>query len=226
MYTYRHVYRNVGTRQVVSGEESSVDKKPDRRVQRTRQLLRDALIALMLEKGYDAVTIQDITDRANLGRATFYLHYKDKDELLLSLMDEMQQEVMARSTPFSAEDNFLTAGKPPSLYAFQHAEANADFYRAMLGEGGLSGVLARYRQSVAAGLQAQLEPLFPPEVSPVPVEILAHYVVGALNALLVWWLENDRPYPAEYMAQVFHQLAVGGLTGIISGDLPLAGKAP
>ncbi len=191
-----------------------MSKKPDRRIQRTRQLLRDALIALMLEKGYDAVTVQDITDRANLGRATFYLHYKDKDELLLSMMEEILEEVMERSTPFSPEDNFLTAGQPPSLYAFQHAEANADFYRAMLGEGGLSGVLTRYRQLVAAGVQAQFEPLFPPDASPVPVEILAHFVVGALNALLVWWLENNRPYPAEYMAHVFHQLVLTGFTGI------------
>ncbi|MEZ4667133.1 MAG: helix-turn-helix domain-containing protein [Anaerolineae bacterium] len=58
-------------------------KRPDRRRARTRKLMRDSLIALILEKGYDAVTVQDITDRENLGRATFYLHYKNGKERLL-----------------------------------------------------------------------------------------------------------------------------------------------
>jgi AcrR family transcriptional regulator len=187
--------------------------KTDRRVLRTRQLLRDSLIALILEKGYDAVTIQDITDRANLGRATFYLHYKDKDELLLSMMEEIQQQVIERTAPLSA-GSFLAEGKPPSLLAFQHAEENADFYRAMLGESGLAGVMSRYRQSGAARVQAQIEPLLPD--SPVPLEILSNYVMGALNALLVWWLENDRPYPAEYMATLFHQLVLNGFVGMLT----------
>ena len=55
-------------------------KAPDRRVQRTRKLLQDALMALILEKGYEAVTIQDIIDRANVGRSTFYAHFLDKQQ--------------------------------------------------------------------------------------------------------------------------------------------------
>ncbi len=59
-------------------------RRLDRRVQRTRKLLRESMMALILEEGYDAISIQDITDKANLGRATFYLHFKDKDEVLSS----------------------------------------------------------------------------------------------------------------------------------------------
>lgn len=59
------------------------DKQLDRRVRRTRRALQDSLTSLILEKGYDAVTVEDITDRADLGRTTFYLHYKDKEELLI-----------------------------------------------------------------------------------------------------------------------------------------------
>ena len=58
--------------------------KTDRRVQRTRELLQKALIELISERGYDAITIQDIVDRANVGRTTFYLHYNSKDELFMS----------------------------------------------------------------------------------------------------------------------------------------------
>ncbi len=61
-------------------------KKVDRRIQRTRALLRDALMRLIIRKGYDEITIQDITDEANVARTTFYLHFADKDELLLGTM--------------------------------------------------------------------------------------------------------------------------------------------
>src|SRR5438105_749468 len=84
-------------------------KKLDPRVIRTRQLLREALVAIILEKGYDATSIQDIAERAGLRRATFYLHYKDKDELLLSMLrdtlEALMQQMEAQSlTAFTSEN--------------------------------------------------------------------------------------------------------------------------
>ncbi|MEJ2354006.1 MAG: TetR/AcrR family transcriptional regulator, partial [Anaerolineales bacterium] len=64
-------------------------ERVDRRVQRTRQLLNDALMSLIVEKGYDSITVQNIIDRANLGRSTFYAHYQDKDDLLLSGIEDV-----------------------------------------------------------------------------------------------------------------------------------------
>src|ERR1700736_2924895 len=71
-------------------------KKTDPRVVRTRQMLREALVASILEQGCDATNIQDITDRAGLRRATFYLHYTDKEDLLLSIMRDMLDELMQK----------------------------------------------------------------------------------------------------------------------------------
>jgi len=88
----------------------------------------------------------------------------------------------------------------------------------MLGEGGLAGVMTRFRKSGAARVQEQIAPLFPAGASAIPVEIMSHFLIGGLNALLAWWLENDRPYSAEYMAQAFHQLVVMGLQGVLSGE--------
>ena len=78
--------------------------KPDRRIQRTRQSLRTALLTLIKEKGYDAISIEEITERANVGRATFYLHYKDKEDLLLEEFSEMANEKVQvlSEVPFSA----------------------------------------------------------------------------------------------------------------------------
>ena len=73
--------------------------KIDRRIVRTRQLLRDSLMSLILEKGYEAVTVQHITDQANLGRATFYLHYKDKEELLVISLESLFDELVKTMGP-------------------------------------------------------------------------------------------------------------------------------
>jgi AcrR family transcriptional regulator len=70
--------------------------KIDRRKARTRQLLRDALMALIVEKGYEAISIQDIVDRANVARPTFYLHFKDKEELLFTSLVEIYEELFSR----------------------------------------------------------------------------------------------------------------------------------
>src|ERR1041385_2364465 len=90
----------------ISGQVSNMESevKMDRRKVRTRQMLRDALIALILEKGYDTTTVEDITNRANLGRATFYLHYRDKDELLLHTLEATFDELVKNLKPISLED--------------------------------------------------------------------------------------------------------------------------
>src|SRR5512133_4407009 len=75
------------------------EKALDRRARRTRKQLKEALFALVLEKGYDGVTIEDITERADLGRTTFYLHYRDKEELLLESIDSISEELMEQIAP-------------------------------------------------------------------------------------------------------------------------------
>src|SRR6266705_7027751 len=70
-------------------------RKEDRRVRRTRESLHDALISLALEKNYDSITVQEILDRADVGRSTFYVHFSDKNELLISEMDNLREELSA-----------------------------------------------------------------------------------------------------------------------------------
>src|SRR3954469_23951916 len=79
-----------------------VETQQDRRVRRTRRLLREALLALVLEKGYEAVTVQDVLDRADVGRATFYAHFRDKDDLLISGADELRESLRLQMASFVA----------------------------------------------------------------------------------------------------------------------------
>ncbi len=184
----------------------------DRRIQRTRQLLRDALMSLILEVGYDSVRVQDITDRANLGRATFYLHYRDKEELLVKSLQAMCDDLAERAQN-------REKGTSISLIAFQHAAENRDLYQAILGANGASAVIRQMRDYVTKSGQS----ILPGIRGTLPPEVATNFLGGALLGLISWWLE-DMPYSAKYMADAFHQMAVSALAGaaypINSSQLP------
>lgn len=178
----------------------------DRRVQRTRQLLRDSLIELILEKGYDSITVQEITDRANLGRATLYLHYRDKDDLLVSSFQGIYDDLVARMTPLSVKDlsNFSV---PAGLTVFQHAKENRDLYLVLLGGQGVGVVMTQIRTYMASVILGFFDRSFAEAEWVVPREIVASYIVGALLNLVMWWLTNDMAYSPEEMAGFFSRLS-------------------
>ncbi|QBD77008.1 TetR/AcrR family transcriptional regulator [Ktedonosporobacter rubrisoli] len=106
----------------------------DRRIQRTRQLLSDALLALIVERGYEIITVQDITVKANIGRTTFYMHYRDKEELLAAsvqrLVKELRQEIEAGTEELCTYRTLI-------ILVFQHIAQHYRLYRVLLGRGGI-----------------------------------------------------------------------------------------
>ncbi len=190
--------------------------KLDRRVIRTRQLLRDALMELIFEVGYDAVTVRDIAERANVGRATFYLHYEGgKEELLLSNLEEIYDELVARIKALKNEP-FIAGQRRPSQIAFEHAAEQRDLYLILLRGQGATALSQRIREYLAGLIQQEL--LDKREHNPAPPEIVAHYMAGSLIALITWWLENDMPHSAEYMADMFAQLTVPGVQAVMAAE--------
>src|SRR5215211_2922176 len=115
--------------------------KVDRRVQKTRKLLQDALIELVAEKGYESITIQEILDKANVGRSTFYAHSQDKDQLLNSILDRLdelfdghkKQLLDATQNVGNAGNTDSIKGLSPTLSLFQFVGQNHRFFKAMLG---------------------------------------------------------------------------------------------
>ena len=103
----------------------------DRRVQRTRQLLQEALVTLILEKGYEAVTVQDLIDRANVGRSTFYAHFRDKEELFLSGFEHLWSQFEQHLADQAAIDTSLWV---ISGILFQHAQNYRCVYKALVGK--------------------------------------------------------------------------------------------
>lgn len=191
-------------------------KKIDRRVRRTRRRLRDALIELILEQGYESITIQEITDRADLSRATFYLHYKNgKDELLAVSLEAMFDELVESVQDLVYQQNLDDDEKdPPSLLAFKHVEEYANLYKSLLGDKGVTSVIYRTLNYIARISRKQLEGLkleHKIDTMPIPIELAAQHSAGSLFSMVSWWLENDMPYPPEEMARIYHSMTVPGI---------------
>ena len=196
------------------------DKPTDRRVRRTRHALEDALISLILEKGYDAVTIEEITDRANLGRTTFYLHFRDKEELLMNAIDTMIEDFLAQNEaqPFPKRRLVQNVKYSPEGFTqyghlikqiFIHAQKNADLYKVMLrGEGSKKAIQRLTEISKLEFLRRMRN--FPNLQSKVPLDVLAVHFTGSILQLVTWWLEEDRPYSIDEMVDYFQQMFVFG----------------
>lgn len=172
----------------------------DRRVKRTQRLLAQALVDLTLHKGYEAVTIRDITERADIGYATFFRHYADKDALLADVLDVVFDELLAllqgqRTANIAAEGTLL----------FRYVQEHSELCRVLLSSRGSAGMVQRV---VTAGVHAMLARMPERDHALVPPEIAAHHVVTAAISLIQWWLEHDMPYTPERMGAIYRDLIV------------------
>lgn len=173
----------------------------DRRVRRTKTRIFDALVELMMEKGYDKVTVQDIIDRADVGRSTFYAHYRDKEALLQSGFEHIRPAFEA-----SEED------ADPSLALFQHIGEYTPVFRAIAGRRGGQVVIAYIRRFLTELYGKRLEARIDPTLEPsVPVEVVVEYLVSALIGIVQWGLERTEPATAEELHGWFEQLVNPGV---------------
>lgn len=175
----------------------------DRRVARTTRSLTTALVHLVREQRYQAITIQDLLDRAGVGRSTFYAHYRGKDDLLLRSFQGMLEALGADP---GAGDPRLA----PVAELFHHVGGHDWFHRALARAGMLDRLYQAGAETMSRTIEHRLAPA-PGHVDAVPSGIRARALAGALFGLLRWWLEEGRPHPPEEMDAMFHRVA---------GDLP------
>lgn len=198
-------------------KDTSVDVS-DRRVQKTLQLLQNALVELIPEKGYDAVTIQEILDRANVGRSTFYAHFENKDQLLHSILIRLNQVFEERNKQLvegkvkSGDHN--SPNLPFKLLLF--VEENRDFFKAMLDKQGKGSHNQPVYDYLFSQAYEHLRLLIPHEKrDSLRLEMIVHYYVSAFIGVLIWWLEKDLPYSAEEVGQLLKQLTLPGLREVL-----------
>ena len=203
--------------------------KTDRRILRTRQALRHALMELIREKGYESISVEEIANYANVGRATFYVHYHDKEDLLLDEFSQLAEERVnaLAKIPFSiwlpglGEKDQVSENKPsqPFLMVFQHVEENANLYRILLKNQSSNRVAGRIReivtQSINKFVQTKVKNDPIPILLEIPVDLLAAYFNGALVSSIDWWLENMEQYSVEEMTRMFQRLFFPGARKII-----------
>lgn len=187
----------------------------DRRIVRTRLVIRDALTELIEEKGFDAISVKDITTRADINRGTFYLHYRDKFDLL----EQSEAEVIAgiiqiinRATSENIE-SYRESGIPVSVIVtiFEYINENAAFLKAILGPRGDVSFQSQLKTMIWKNLfEKNLSKLIKKENLLVPSEYFVSYVASAHLGIIQQWLMNDRKETPLELARILSILTFKG----------------
>jgi len=193
-------------------------RKEDRRVRRTRESLHKALISLALEKNYDSITVQEVLDRADVGRSTFYTHFQSMDELLSLGTQEL------RVTLNSALEQQRKSAKPHenviafSRAMFDHAYGYRNVYFALLNTGAWPIV----RQQLQAVLDDLIRRECKAEIaklktanSEVPVDLFVHYLTAAFFSVLIWWLDRRSRLSPSQIDDVFRSLVLPTVRAVL-----------
>jgi AcrR family transcriptional regulator len=192
---------------------SAAKRAPDRRVRNTLQSLREALTDLIREKEYNAISVQEILDRANVGRSTFYMHFRDKDELLVSGIREM----LGSAPPMVAVSarhyqKLVGFGLPIFEYHYHHVREG----KAHMGHRGRAA-LHEYLQRA---LTEWLVDAFGKELhrrrgaSKIPPDLLINYVASTFVLVLNWWVESKNPLPPQQVNELFRSLVLPTLEAV------------
>jgi AcrR family transcriptional regulator len=180
----------------------------DRRVARTQRSLREALIALVHERGWDGVTVQDVCERADVGRSTFYVHFADKEELLLSgfeiFRSQLCEHVAAR-----ADESF--AFLRPLI---DHVREHQRLSRALVGKRSHHAVQKKFMHLVSEMVERDVSPLI---AAGPRRNAVVRYLAGAIVELLVWWLDSRTGLDAAEIERIALQLCRAVLSGVPRG---------
>jgi AcrR family transcriptional regulator len=168
----------------------------DRRIRRTKEALRRAFVALVLERGYTPVTVEDIVAAADVGRATFYTHFKDKEALYDHVVDDILEGLRSRLAPIDRQDAGFTG--VPVMELFRHASEEPDTYRLILrGQGDGRGLRTLTEEWAETAYQIFFARTEAQRVRPrVDLRVVSRAWAGEQAAVLLWWLEAPQPRPS------------------------------
>ena len=185
-------------------------KTEDRRTQKTRKALSEALISLMFEKSYESIVVQDILDRANIGRSTFYTHFRDRDELLVDGLQGLREFLhnAQKTTP-------VTSGKRYekvigfSLAMFEHAYEHTKLFRALVGGPGWVIVRQHLEEMLVQLMKDEARLLYKKQVaSEVPFELFMHFLGATFITVLTWWFNYRKPLSPQEINALFRELVI------------------
>jgi len=176
-------------------------KKTDPRKRRTKRRLSEALVELVKEKHFDDISVQNLIDRAEVGRSTFYTHFRDKEDLF-------QKDWEKFLDAFADRIDWNNAGSGsfvPVVFLFRHLEGFQPFYKGLVRSRMTDSTFRRGIDYLSQKLEAAVTTRLKGKPS-IPIPILANYLASALFFLLTWWLDHGLPYSPEQMDQIYHEL--------------------
>lgn len=186
--------------------------KDDRRSRRTRQLLGDALAELMLEKHFESIKVQDILDRADVGRSTFYAHYTDKESLLISQIEHIIHDL----EEYASDSDSTHHGLLPSLALFRHVKEQRRLMQAFVWGRGAEILTQDFQGQISKIIEQNLRAMTGDAVVfSVPVPVIAKFVMSTFLMLLRWWFDEDMRHTPEQMNEMFQKLVMSGIHGLL-----------
>jgi AcrR family transcriptional regulator len=193
----------------------SAGEAEDRRTVRTQRMIKEALADLMHTQRYENITVQDIIDRADIGRSTFYAHYQDKDELVTKFFEEMM-ETITRGVKSDAGGDGMAF---PIAEMFSHLKDQAPTHAVWLGDRGREFLFSIGQKYWWRRIERELKTHVPKNRTPrVPLTLVAQMVIGAATSLLNWWMNNDMPYSPEEMQKIFDSVMLPGVRAVTGWD--------
>lgn len=183
-------------------------RKPDERIRRTHERLGMALLELILERPIDKVTVQQVLDRAKVGRSTFYLHFRDKNDLLLSQL-EMFLEIQSTALSVRKEESHRVV---PVAEMFAHIGGQNKIYRALADSGHLNDFFDLAQGYFARGIEQRLrESKRLPKLRQRELAVRAFALAGSLLSLLRWWIDRGAKESPRAMDELFHWMVWKGM---------------
>lgn len=190
-------------------------EKKDRRTKKTRQLLRGALLALLKEKRYNEISVQDIIERADVARSTFYVHYVDKDDLLTGgygiFAENLDHQVSAH--PEAGSDSAFSA----RLW-FEHVQAQSDILKIIAKDPAMDLAMKTLRTIIHRSVQQGMKTHHQVEHAAVPMSMIVDYLTDSLMTLIKWWVTDGMKRTPKQMDELFQRLALPGVRSILTGD--------
>ncbi|MCA0756986.1 TetR/AcrR family transcriptional regulator [Paenibacillus sp. N4] len=169
--------------------------KVDRRILKTQEALKKAVIELMSEKSFDEITIQDIADKANLNRGTIYLHYQDKYDLLDKLIESHMNE-LGEMDEWACKLDWSNGLVP----FFEYFEKNYLFFSTMLASKGAPSFRNRLLDYVMEGFKGEIDRESGRNAD-FNEEVMLQYAGTAYVGVIEWWIKNGMPDPPQVMAK-------------------------
>jgi AcrR family transcriptional regulator len=186
----------------------------DPRVRRTRRLLRDALVSLMLEKDYASISIRNITERAEVAYITFFRHFESMDQLLMEVLDEGMAELIIHIETL-AQRSESSALETEGRLIFEYIQQKADLFRVLFKSQSVTRVRKKVGKKIAVIFQKSCMPLVRAN-NPTTIAILSNHIATSLLSLIEWWLDNKMTPPPMQMGKVYKSLIIDSTVGAVT----------